>query len=450
MRVARERVPRRTRLVGVLALLLGAPVFAELVQSYLPSTGAPAETLFVVVFLAPLYGGAALLIREIALRTGRGWRGRLLLAAAFGVLMPTWVDLSLWTPQTREEIELWGDELGLTTIAGISAFAVTSWVVGHVLMSICAPLVIVESLLPAGRDRSWLGPLGLAVLVVLGIGVAVLIHVDEDGPDAQTTTLRYAVSLTVALALVAAAFTRLGRPLTTRPRRGPGRPLLLGVAGFVLMAMFDLAPVSWAGVAVAWLALVLSGVLLVLCAASPRWSQRHLAVFAFGGVLERTMVGFLVPTPVGADAAGKLARTWSCCCWCWAWGCCFGRAPGRRTRTGMMTSMTERSLRASRADYVVAPGHDALGGRRRPRPMNDARCFEDPKSLRPRVLRQRRPGASGDARPRLGPVGSGAAAEDVSVVTSGRPRDSRGGSGWRERARRAGILEVLPRPKVPL
>src|SRR6185295_20013559 len=74
----RERAPRGARIVGVIALLLAAPVFAELLQSYLPNTDAALDVLLAVVFLAPLYGGAALLIREVALRTGRGWRDRLL------------------------------------------------------------------------------------------------------------------------------------------------------------------------------------------------------------------------------------------------------------------------------------------------------------------------------------------------------------------------------------
>ena len=292
----------------MLALLLGAPVFAELIQSYLPSTGSLTSTLFVVAFLAPLYGGAAVLIREVALRTGRGWPGRLLLAGAFGVLMPTWVDKSLWTPQSPAEIELWGDTLGLTTVVGVSVFAATSWVLGHVIMSVGVPLVIVEALLPEGRGRAWLGRFGLGVLTVLCLGVATLIHGDEDGPDAETTAARYAVSLAVAVTLVGLAFTPFGRPLAVRAGRRLGRPAPLALAGFALMAMFDLAPVSWLGVALAWLAVGAAVWLLVRCSPSPAWSSRHVVAFGFGAVLERTMIGFLVSPPVGADATGKFVQ----------------------------------------------------------------------------------------------------------------------------------------------
>lgn len=302
-----ERAPGRTRSIGVLALLFGAPVFAELIQSYLDITGELGGTLFLIAFVAPLYGGVALLVREIAVRTGRGWPGRLLLAAAFGVLMPTWVDLSLWTPQTAEEIELWGDIRGVT-IAGVGVLALSSWALGHVVMSVSAPLVVVEALLPGGRGRPWLGRLGITVLTVLAVGVAALIHFDDEGRDAETSVAKYALSLTFAGALAGAALTPLGRPVTRVEGRGVRSPAVLGVAGFVLMAVFDLAPASWLGLVMVWGSAVTAGVLLARSARSPGWTARHLVAFAFGGILERTLIGFLVPTPPGGDAGGKLVQ----------------------------------------------------------------------------------------------------------------------------------------------
>lgn len=302
-----ERAPRRTRTVGILALLLAGPVFAELVQSYLEITGEVGGTLFLVAFLAPLYGGVALLIREVAVRTGRGWPGRLLLAAAFGVLMPTWVDLSLWIPQTAEEIELWGDIRGVS-VGGLGVLALSSWALGHVVMSIAAPLSVVEALLPAGRGRPWLGWFGISVLTVLAVGVAVLIHLDEDGADADTSVARYAASLALALALTAAAFTPLGRPLTPVEGRATPGPTRLFVAGLVLMAVFDLAPASWLGLVLVWGAALAAVALLRRCARAPGWTERHLVAVAFGAILERTLIGFLVPTPPGGDPGGKLVQ----------------------------------------------------------------------------------------------------------------------------------------------
>ena len=264
-----ERAPRGTRVVGVTALLLGAPVFAELVQSYLDITGELGGTLFLVVFMAPLYGGVALLVREVAVRTGRGWPGRLLLAAAFGVLMPTWVDLSLWTPQTAEEIELWGDIRGVS-VAGVSVLALSSWALGHVVMSVAAPLAVVEGLLPAGRDRSWLGWFGITVLTLLGVGVAALVRFDEEGPAAETSVTGFAVSLALAAALAALAFTSLGRPVGAVDGRRTWGPAALGATAFGLMAVFDLAPASWVGLVMVWGSAVTAGPERARAGARPR------------------------------------------------------------------------------------------------------------------------------------------------------------------------------------
>jgi hypothetical protein len=301
------RAPRRTCVLGVLGLLLMGPVFAELLQSYLPDVGAVLEIVFVVLFLAPLYGGAGLLIREVAVRTGRGWPGRLLLAAAFGVLMATFVDGSLFTP-VNPDIDYWDDIMGSAVLGGVSAWAVTSWVMGHVVMSVGAPLVVVESLLPEGRGRPWLGPVGLIVLVVAGAGIGVAIHNDPDAAAVEASMLDYAVSLTAILVLVGAAMSPLGRPLTPAPGRSPGRPWGLALAGFGLMMAFDFAPMSWVGVLIAWVVLVAAGVLVASRSRSPQWTWRHLVAFTFGGVLARTSLGFVSPVPHGVDLTAKLAQ----------------------------------------------------------------------------------------------------------------------------------------------
>src|SRR5262245_6914993 len=56
-------------------LFLLAPLVAELLLGNLPITA-----LYTLVALAPLYGGGALLIREVVRRTGRGWSSILILA----------------------------------------------------------------------------------------------------------------------------------------------------------------------------------------------------------------------------------------------------------------------------------------------------------------------------------------------------------------------------------
>jgi len=58
-----------------------------------------------------------------------------------------------------------------------------------------------------------------------------LIHLDEEGPDAETSVAKYALSLECAVALALAAFTPLGRPVTSFEGRGTRSPAVLGIAG---------------------------------------------------------------------------------------------------------------------------------------------------------------------------------------------------------------------------
>ena len=146
------------------------------------------------------------------------------------------------------------------------------------------------------------------MLAVLGCGVALLIHSDGGEGGVEASTSRYVVAGLVALALVAAAMSPVGRPLSVVEGRRPGRPMVLGLAGFGLMAAFDLVPMSWLGVVLAWGVLVAAGVLVAVRSRSAEWTWRHLAAFAFGGVLARTLMGFLAPVPQGVDLVAKLSQ----------------------------------------------------------------------------------------------------------------------------------------------
>src|ERR1051326_3441571 len=71
---------RRQGLWSALSLFFLAPLVGEFLLGNTPITSLPS-----VLLLAPMYGGGALLIREIARRTGRGWPTMVLLAAAYGL-----------------------------------------------------------------------------------------------------------------------------------------------------------------------------------------------------------------------------------------------------------------------------------------------------------------------------------------------------------------------------
>lgn len=290
-------------MLGVAVL---APIFAELLQAYLGDIGGPFGLLALVVFFAPLYGGAALLIREVALRTGRGWPGRLLLATAFGVVMPTIVDVSLFTVH-QSDVDDWEQIVSAASVGGIGLAAAVSWVAGHALMSIGAPLVTVESL--SHTNGPWLGRVGLSVTTALMLLVAATVHHEQvSSYDVEVSTMQYVVSAAVVVALIALALSPLGRPV--QRTQDPGAPPLWVCAGvgLVLVAAFDLVPMSWLGLAIDVTLLAVGGVLVLRWSRSNSWGRRCLAALTFGGVLARTLVGFLAALPQDTTRAEKLTQ----------------------------------------------------------------------------------------------------------------------------------------------
>jgi hypothetical protein len=121
--------PSCRSVLPAVGVLLAAPWFAEMAWGGIPVTRLP----LVLLFLAPLYGSAALLIREVVRRTGRGWPSMLLLAAAFGVLQAGVVDQSLFNPaygryDFQHPVHVGGVD--------VSLYWMLAFVSGHVVASI--------------------------------------------------------------------------------------------------------------------------------------------------------------------------------------------------------------------------------------------------------------------------------------------------------------------------
>src|ERR1700722_1905445 len=76
-----------------LGLVFTAPLVAEFLLGNLPIKMLPA-----LIVLAPMYGGGALLIREVVRRTGHGWPSILLLALAYGIIEEAFTTQSLFNP----------------------------------------------------------------------------------------------------------------------------------------------------------------------------------------------------------------------------------------------------------------------------------------------------------------------------------------------------------------
>ena len=298
------------RMVGVVFLLMATPIFAELISTYLSSSGDLLAGLGTIAFLAPLYGGAALAIREVTVRQGTGWRARFLLAASFGVLMPTLVDGSLFTA-TSPDIDDWDEIMTTTRVGDISVYALIAWVLGHVVISIAAPIAIAEALVPNRRLEPWVSIPTLVVIGLLGIVVAALIHFDASTERADP--IQAFASAAIVIGLAAAGLSRRWRRHDPRaPQMKRLHPLVVAAAGFVFMLSLDLAPIDWFGVTIMGCVAVAAAVLAARAAASTDWDWQQSAALAYGAVLARTLIGFLVPVPEGVAPSAKYLQNVAC------------------------------------------------------------------------------------------------------------------------------------------
>ncbi|MBP2366424.1 hypothetical protein [Pseudonocardia parietis] len=300
----------RVRLASLLGIALGAPLTAEYLQAYLSSTGDLPAMLAGILVFAPLYGGAALLIREIAVRTGRGWTGILLLGAAFGVAMPGVIDLAMFGAE-RPDIAYWAELREPTLIAplGLSAFATLGWVVGHVVMSIGAPLAVQQVLASSARGRPLLGRWGIAAVLLLWALAAALVHGDGRQVYGYVPSAGQVggVLLTVAV-LVVVAMSRAGVPVRERPDGRPVPAAAILAGGIAAKVAFDLLPPTWTGFAFGMGLLLLVATALRRLATRRQWASREIGLVGVAVILGGVLIGFASPVPDGVAVAAKLGQ----------------------------------------------------------------------------------------------------------------------------------------------
>ncbi|MEU6203510.1 hypothetical protein ABZ814_07970 [Micromonospora musae] len=316
-----DRLPLRHRLVPAVALLLLAPWAAECSWGGFTLTDTPV----VILVLAPMYGGAALLIRETARRVGAGWPTIALFAAAFGVIQAGLVDQSLFNPGFLDDTEFADSQAAAeaTLVPGLdfSARQAFDYIGNHIALSICAPIVIVESLLRGDRrSRPWLGRPGLTVVALLYLAGSLLIFSDDEGrKDFLASPAQVGFAVTVAVALIGAGLLIRRRtgdpavpvppddsrpPITAKGRRAP-RPVWPGLVVLVAYAGSNLAP-GWAGIAVGLVLAAAAATLLVTWSRRAGWGQRQVLAAGTASMLVAAAYAYAVPTYAPATPAAAL------------------------------------------------------------------------------------------------------------------------------------------------
>jgi hypothetical protein len=109
-----------------------------------------------------VYGGAALLIREVTRRQGRGWGTILLLGVAFAVLLECVILQTSLTPQFFPAgTESFGWAFGVQWSYFVAMLGYES------VYAIVLPIALTEILFPARRNDPWLSRRGLAITAVI-------------------------------------------------------------------------------------------------------------------------------------------------------------------------------------------------------------------------------------------------------------------------------------------
>jgi hypothetical protein len=283
------------RLAPVFLLAVLSPVVAEFLlgDQYLSGPPSFAQIGSLVLFVL-FYGCGAILIREVARRTGRGWPTIVTLALAFGVLEEGLLTQSLFNPDYLGAHLL---DYGYLPALGIAPPWTVFVLALHTVWSISSPIAVVEGRWGTGP---WLGKVGLtvaAVLYVIGaVATFAITYLFLGAPYLAPLPLLLVAALVVVV-LVVVAF-RLPRPAgeDRRPNRVGFVFGLLVSSAFLLVAESAADPLPWAVGTVVLLLIAAAAVVAIV-----RW--KRLDAFGLGAGAIVTYCWHGMPSTVQAGPA---------------------------------------------------------------------------------------------------------------------------------------------------
>ncbi|GAA3393454.1 hypothetical protein GCM10020369_59040 [Cryptosporangium minutisporangium] len=277
-----------------MGLFVLAPLIGEYLHGNMSVTALPW-----LVLTAPLYGGGALLIREVARRAQRGWSTIFLLALAYGVIEEGLVTHTLFNPSYfGYPLLSWAPVPTLGMGAWWTIFVLTL----HAVWSISASIALAEALVPRRAAQPWLSNRGLALagaVFVLGAVTNWLATYEIERFVAAPGQL--AGTTAAAGILVAAAFLVTGRraePVGS-PAPSPWQVAAIAFAvtsAFIVLGWFP----GWPTVVVYLALYAVSARLLARWSKRPGWNERHVLALTGGALVTYAWYAFPSQPLVGA------------------------------------------------------------------------------------------------------------------------------------------------------
>lgn len=272
---------------SVAGLGVAAPVVAELLSGSCP------PVLFFVPWIFGLfvlfYGGSAILIRELTLRWQTGWKGVLLLGAAFAILHEGLATRAFFDPDWRSL----GPMVGHGYAFGVNWIWTADAILYHAVLSTALPILLVYQVAPSVRTTPWLGARGLwGVGALFAFGAAVFLESGKSRYAADASWL-WAGTAAIAVLVVLARFTRPSPAVAPRAAVHPRWFLALGAAAAMLLVLQIyvlplLVPSPWITAA------ALAGGVLLTNRTLRRWSGGDMTAAQECGLLAGTFGFFAV------------------------------------------------------------------------------------------------------------------------------------------------------------
>jgi hypothetical protein len=297
---------RGKRFWPAIGLFFLSPLVAEFLLGNIPITA-----LFAVIVLAGLYGGGALLIRELVRRRGWGYPSMIVLALAYGVFEEGVTTQSLFNPDYVGQRLL---DPGHIHFLGMGAPWTVMVLTLHTVWSITVPIVLVEAVSKRPREP-WLGKVGLWVTVVLfavGAAVSTVIQLNSDSfvaSPAQFGGVAVAIVALIAFAVWLGRRSVAGQGVAAMAGAVPpvwltGLSALLVTSGFMLVSDLDLP--GWPAAAVYLVGWAASIRLVRFWGRHELWSRQHVLALASGALLTYAWHGFQEKPSLDSSQAADL------------------------------------------------------------------------------------------------------------------------------------------------